>query len=313
VRAGALCICGVRRGRACADIPLGAPYAIWRVVATRRIFADAMADNEKFSILRRANRVWAVGAIHGEAGRLAAVHDELARRFDIGDRLVYLGNYFGHGREIISTIDELLRFRRAVIAQPLMFATDVVYLRGSQEEMWQKLLQLQFAVNPREVLDWMLSQGVGATLAAYGGDVGRGMAAARDGARSITRWTGELRQAIGQRAGHQALLVALKRAAFTDDGQLLFVHAGLDPSRPLGAQSDSLWWGSPAFARIDQPYEGFRLVVRGYDRGHAGLRGGTPLVAADYTLTLDGGCGFGGPLVAACLSPAGELLDQILA
>ena len=32
------------------------------------------------------------------------------------------------------------------------FLGDIVFLRGSQEEMWQKLLELQFAPNPREVL-----------------------------------------------------------------------------------------------------------------------------------------------------------------
>jgi serine/threonine protein phosphatase 1 len=270
-----------------------------------------MPDTEKFAILRRATRVWAVAAIHGEAGRIAGLHDELARRLVAGDRLVYLGNYFGHGREIIATVDEILRFRRWFIAQPLMFASDAAYLRGSQEEMWQKLLQLQFAVNPREVLDWMLAQGLGATLAAYGGTPARALAAARDGPRSITRWTSELRQAIALRAGHQPLLSALRRAAYTDDGRLLFVHAGLDPARPLSAQSDSLWWGSPAFARLEQPYEGFQLVVRGFDRAHSGLRSGAPLVGGPFTLTADGGCGFGGPLVAACLSAAGELVDQI--
>ena len=38
------------------------------------------------------------------------------------------------------------------------------YLRGSQEEMWHKVLQLQFAADPRGVLAWMLEQGLGTTL-----------------------------------------------------------------------------------------------------------------------------------------------------
>ena len=271
-----------------------------------------MPESEKFASLRRVRRVWAVAAIHGEAARLAALHDELARRLASGDRLIYLGNYLGRGREILATIDELLRFRRWAIARPLAFASDVVHLRGCQEEMWQKLLQLQFAVNPREVFDWMLAQGVDATLAAYGGNLNRGMAAARDGARAITRWTAELRQAIAARPGHQSLMSALRRAAFTEGGELLFVHAGLDPARPLAAQSDTLWWGSPAFATLDGAYEGFRLVVRGFDRTHAGLRSETPIVRTRHTLTIDGGCGFGGRLAAACISRAGDIADQII-
>src|SRR5690606_558245 len=147
-----------------------------------------------------------------------------------------LGDLLGRGADVIGTVDELLRFRREIIARPGMFAYDIVYLRGSQEEMWQKLQQLQFAINPREVLEWMLSHGVGATLAAYGGDPRKAMAATRDGPTGIARWTSAIRAEIAARPGHQVLLSALKRAAFTDDGSLLFVHAGIDASRPLAAQ-----------------------------------------------------------------------------
>jgi serine/threonine protein phosphatase 1 len=186
-----------------------------------------------------------------------------------------------------------------------MFAADVVYLRGSQEEMWQKLLQLQFAPNPREVLEWMLAQGVGATLTAYGGSPQQGAQAAREGPLSLTKWTNALRTAMQSRPGHYVLMSALRRAAYTDDGGLLFVHAGIDPARPLSAQSDSLWWGMGGFAKLAQPYGGFRRVVRGFDRAHPGIELG------EFTATVDGGCGFGGPLVAACFDPEGRVVDAI--
>lgn len=264
-----------------------------------------MSDRDKFAVLRRCRRVWAVAAIHGEAERLAALHAVLERRFAPGDRLVYLGNYLGRGPLVAAAVDELLAFRRALLARPGMFAADVAYLRGSQEEMWQKLLQLQFAPNPREVLDWMLSQGVGATLAAYGGDATQGAAAARDGALALTKWTNVLRAGMQSRPGHYLLMSALKRAAYADDHSLLLVHAGIDPQRPLSAQSDSLWWGTGGFSRLDHPYGGFGKVVRGFDRGHPGIEIGP------YTATVDAGCGFGGPLIAACFDPAGEIADLI--
>ena len=78
------------------------------------------------------------------------------------------------------TISEMLSFRRDLLAIPGVLAGDLVYLRGAQEEMWQKLLQLQFAPNPKDVLSWMLGQGVDSTLRAYGGNPETGMAAARD-------------------------------------------------------------------------------------------------------------------------------------
>lgn len=263
-----------------------------------------MSSKLWFATLRRCRRVWAVAAIHGEAERLARVHDEIERRFAPGDRLVYLGNYLGRGSGIRATVDELLRFRRELIARPQMFASDLVYLRGCQEEMWQKLLQLQYAPNPGQVLAWMLRQGVGATITAYGGTLERGQAAARDSTMSLTRWTQGLRAAMHGAPGHDAWFATLRRAAFTDDGQLLLVHAGLDPAKPLAAQGDQLWWGGAGFERIVQPYEGFRVVIRGYDHAH-----GDPVQAA-FTTSIDAGCGFGGALLALCFSPEGEILDQ---
>jgi serine/threonine protein phosphatase 1 len=264
-----------------------------------------MSQGDKYAILRRCRRVWAVASIHSQAQRLTALHRSLEEQFQPGDRLVYLGNATGHGTAATETIDELLAFRRRIIARPGMFAADVAHLRGSQEEMWFKLLQLQLAPNPREVLDWMLAQGVDATIAAYGGDVGQGRALAAQGAVALTRWTGSLRAAMQRHAGHEARMTALRRAAYTDDATLLFVHAGLDPNRPLTAQNDSLWWNAGGFGRLDHAFDGFRRVIRGFDRAHAGIR------VNPFTTSIDAGCGFGGPLIAACFDPGGEIVAVI--
>jgi serine/threonine protein phosphatase 1 len=244
--------------------------------------------------------VWAVASILGEAERLARLHDRLAPRVAEGDQLVYLGNYFGRGDAVAGTIDELLDFRRRMMARPRGFACDVVYLRGAQEEMWQKLLQLQFAPNPREVLAWMAQEGVEATVTAYGGDMRQGFAASRDGPRTITRWTTGLRTAMNAAPGHTNLFSSLRHAAITEDNGLLFVHAGVEPSRPLAGQADAFWWGSGRrLFELTQPYAGFRRIVRGYDHQHGGV------IEASFATSIDGGCGFGGELVAACFAPDG--------
>jgi serine/threonine protein phosphatase 1 len=264
-----------------------------------------MPKRNLFAVLRRSSRVWAVAAVHGEAGRLHDLHRALWPRFAVGDRLVYLGNLIGHGVAVHETIDHLLEFRRHLIARPGLFAADLAYLRGSQEEMWDKLLQLQFAPNPREVLEWMLAQGVGATLAAYGIAPADALSQARGGPLALARWTGALRRAVQAAPGHAALMSALRRAAYTDDGALLFVHAGIDPGRPLSAQDDALWWGEPGGFPPERPFEGFVQVVRGFDRGHGGVQ------AFAHGTSLDAGCGFGGPLAAACFGPDGTILDLI--
>jgi serine/threonine protein phosphatase 1 len=264
-----------------------------------------MARPQIFAILRRARRVWAVASIHGEADRLDAVHHALWQRFAPGDRLVYLGNIIGRGPAVRDTVDLLLEFRRHLLARPGMFAYDIAYLRGGQEEMWDKLLQLQFAPNPREVMEWMLAQGVGATLAAYGATPAQALGHARSGPMALARWTGALRREIQAAAGHVALMSALRRAAYSDDGRLLFVSAGVDPERPLSAQTDALWWGQPGAFPLRRAFEGFAQVVRGHEPAHGGLQ------VAPFSTSLDGGCGFGGPLLGACFGPDGRILDLL--
>jgi serine/threonine protein phosphatase 1 len=257
--------------------------------------------------LRGARRVWAIGPIHGEAERLAHLHDRIAGRFAAGDRLVYLGNYLGRGAAIRAAVDELLDFRRRVMARPYGFACDAVYLRGAQEEMWHKLLQLQFAGNPGEVLTWMVREGVEATVRAYGGDLRQGFAATRDGPRTITRWTSFLREAMNAAPGHTALFSTLRHAALTDNDQVLFVHAGIDPKRPIDAQGDTFWWGADDVLGLTSPFAGFRRIVRGFDRQRRGL------VESEFAVSLDGGAGRGGTLLAAAIGLDGSVQETLKA
>src|SRR3954470_1887701 len=99
-----------------------------------------MSDTQKFADIGLPKRIWAVGAVHADVERLSALHTDIGRRFTPGDRLVYNGNLIGRGTAVRETMDELLSFRSSLIAMPGMLAEDVVYLRGAQEEMWQKLL-----------------------------------------------------------------------------------------------------------------------------------------------------------------------------
>jgi serine/threonine protein phosphatase 1 len=254
--------------------------------------------------LRAARRVWAIAAIYGEARRLTQLHDSISEQFREGDRVVYLGNYLGHGAAVLATIDELLDFRRRVLGRPGGGACDVVFLRGAREEMWQKLLQLQFAPNPGELLQWMVRAGMETTVRAYGGDLRQGFAACRDGARTITRWTGALRNAMNAKPGHTALFAALRHAAFTDDRGLLFVHAAIDPSQPLFEQRDAFWWGREDILELKEPFASFRRVVRGVDRDRRGV------VEREFAVSVDGGAGQGGGrLIAACFGLDGALID----
>ena len=119
--------------------------------------------------------------------------------------------------------------------------------------MLQKLFELQFAPNPREVLPWMLDHGVDKTLLSYGVDAREGLAACREGVLGLTRWTAALRAAIEARSGHRPFLSSLRRAAFTDNGGLLLVPAGVDPAKPLDLQGDIFWWCDKDILTLPRP------------------------------------------------------------
>jgi len=260
---------------------------------------------EKFGSLNLSKRVWAVSSIHGELDCLMELHDALVSRWRLGDRLIYLGNYLGPGPDIKGVLDELLSFRINRLCQEGMIAQDIVFLRGAQEEMWRKLLQIQLAPNPATVFDWMIERGIGGTLEAYGETEEDVRKYFREGTLATTKWTSRLRGKIQSNLGHNDLLISLRRAAFTENGELLFVHAGVNTSRSIIEQSDSFWWESPHFGEIDKPYAGFKKIIRGFDAAHGGL------VETDHTVTIDGGCGYGGPLKAACFTLDGGIDDQL--
>ena len=132
-----------------------------------------------------------------------------------------------------------------------------------QEELFDKLLQLQFSQSPQDIAEWMLRNGLASTLQAYGSSASELRAVAQLPATQISRYTAKLREAIRAAPGHAAFYSSLKRAAALDTGSLLFVHAGLDPYRPLAAQTDAFWWGNTAFMQMNQPYQGFERVVTG--------------------------------------------------
>ena len=272
----------------------------------REVAGAVALDETYFAILTPVGRIWAIAPVRGEASLLREIHAGIEARYQRGDRIVYLGDIIGVGRDVVGAVDEVLRFRRWVLAQPpFTHPDDVVVLRGSQEEMWQRVLQLQFAVDPVAVMVWMGERGLAATLAAYAGDAQQDLLGQRAGPLTIAQWTGSVRSAMAGNAGHVAFMSALKRAAYTADEKLLFVNAGLDTGRSVENQSDSFWWAGRSFTNISAPYANFAKIVRGFDPDHGGY------LETAYTLTIDGGCGFDGPLLAVCLSPEGEVEERL--
>lgn len=243
----------------------------------------------------KPDRVWTIPAIHSDIGALIRIHDNLLERVRPGERILYHGNYTGYGADAAACIEEILTFRRMVLAMPGMITSDLVYLRGQQEQILQQLLQLQFNPDPTNALLWMLGNGISETLYSYGISPHDGIDACRQGVMAITKWTNSIRSAIRQHPGHETFFNQLKRAGHTHTDSahpLLFVHAGLSAHKPLNEQGENLWWGAEEFEQITAPYQPFAKVVRGFDPVHRGA------FLNCVTATVDDACGFGGNLIS---------------
>ncbi len=268
--------------------------------------------NEKFAELGSPRRIWAVSAVHGDVDRLTTLHDYIASRFSVRDRLIYLGNYMGvESRDNAAVMEELLLFRSALLCKTGIDASDIVYLRGPAEEAWQRLLRLQFAPLPHQSLEKLLASGVESYLRLYGISVTDTRSIARAGSLAITRWTNNLRSLQRNAPGHEKLMFAMRRAAYTqasaDQKRVLFVPASFDPTRSLDDQGESLWWTAAPFRVTGKAQASFGRIIRGFDS----VNGGADL--DDAAVTLDGGCGRGGPLVCGCFSGTGKLIELVVA
>jgi serine/threonine protein phosphatase 1 len=270
---------------------------------------DMSALNEKFSDLGAPRRIWAIAAIHGDIERLSTLHDYLASRFALRDRIVYLGNFLGVESQNNSEIfDELLAFRSALLAKPGIEPYDIVHLRGPAEESWQRLLRLQFAPSPLQTLDKLFASGVETYLRLYGVSVNDTRSMARAGSMAITRWTNQLRGLQRNAAGHEALVCSMRRAAFVNAAEqkkLLFIPAGFDSTRTLEDQGDSLWWSSAPFSVDGRAQSAYMRIVRGFDSVNNG-----PCLD-DMAVTLDGGCGRGGSLMCGGFTADGRLAELV--
>ncbi len=267
-----------------------------------------MTVQKNFAILSKTSRIWAVGSIHGNLFGLCAIHDKIAERICDGDKIIYLGNYFGYGDDILSTLEEIFRFRCWFLSiPPLTTCGDIIFLRGRQEEMWQKMRQLHFAHKPIDILNWACDNGIDKTLNAFNISIEEGYSLAGEGTLSLTQWTRKLKETSHAVAGHDDFLASLKHAVISEDKKLLFLNSGVDITKNLSTQTDSLWWSGRNFNLINKPYSGFLRIIRGYDPIHQGF------IEKTYTLSLDAGDPIENKPIAICLSEDGIVQDIVTA
>lgn len=256
-----------------------------------------------YAPMRLPRKIWVLSPILGKYEGLNALHQTIFSQFQPGDRVVYTGNILGQGTDNIAVMNEIIFFRRLLLSVPSVLPNDIIFLRGAQEEMFQKLFQLTYAPGPVQILEWMFQKGVASILDSYHLDPEEALRAARNGPMKIQKWIEKLRQAQRRHKGHMELLMHLRKAAYSVDAEnvpmgLLVVSSGLKWSKPMDQQGDNFWWGRADFNEMDQPYGEFTRIVRGLDPAHAGVKVGQHIVSLDVGE-------FGAPLLLCQLDAVG--------
>ena len=224
-----------------------------------------MHTQSQFAELKYSKKIWAVGSIHSHLDSFNSIKEHILKHFVYGDKLVFLGNIIGFGKYPTETLSSAIHMRNYLLSKFLLKAEDIVFLRGAQEEMFIKLLQLQTAPNPKDIVQWMFEHGVDKTADSYGFNKEDIINISTQGTLSISRWTTKLNKIIDTFPGHKEYFSNLQHAAFSDTKKILFVNRGVDLSRPLSAQSDCFWWGYQNFSKLNKPYFTFARIVRGYE------------------------------------------------
>jgi len=205
--------------------------------------------------------IYAVGDVHGSLDKLKALIEACRQHAD-GRALqfVFLGDYIDRGPDSAGVVSFMMRLHDEM-------GDRLIALRGNHEAF---VLGVLGGVVPLGL--WLRNGGV-ETLASYG-----------------VREVAELPHA------HLDWMRSLRLSH--DDGRRFFVHAGVDPQKPLDAQDEqALLWIREPFLSDRRDYG--RLIVH----GHTPLATVTPDLRTNR-LNLDTAAVFGGVLTAAVFDDA---------
>ena len=212
-----------------------------------------------------AELTFAIGDIHGCREMLDRLLERCFRcAGERSLRFVFLGDYIDRGPDSRGVVQTLIDLDKRLPG-------NVVCLRGNHEMLLLDALA-------KDDMGLWLFNGADATLASYGVD-----------------------HVAALPPEHLAWFAALKPSY--DDGLRFFVHAGVDPARPLNEQREhDLAWVREPFLSTERDYG--RLIVH----GHTPQRNGKPDLRR-WRLNLDTAAVYGGRLTAAVFN--GEQREPI--
>lgn len=234
---------------------------------------------------RISQLTYAIGDIHGYDDlfeRLIATIRDDAARLGERPRIVLLGDYVDRGPSSRQVLQRILSLQRAPWC-------DLIALKGNHEDVL-----LRFLSEPDTGETWR-TWGGGATLASYGVD----MPFIATGADIWAQTSRAFAEALDP--AHLALLNAMPASFQTDD--YIFVHAGVDPDRPLEDQGpETFMYIRGRFQRAEQACQ--YVVVHGHTPED-------PVTDLRWRVGVDSGVYFTGVLTAVRLHGDERRLLQV--
>ena len=181
-----------------------------------------MKKKTNFIEIAKSKKIWAIGSIHSRDIAFESIKKYLLKKFEKNDALVFLGNIIGLGTESKKTLSSVLDLRNNLMSKFYLDPEKIIFLRGAQEEMFLKLLQLQTAPNPNDIVKWMFEHGVDATIKSYGFNREELLQISTQGTMPISKWTARLNSSILSQPGHNQYFINLKHAAYTSTKKFYF-------------------------------------------------------------------------------------------
>ncbi|QFU09955.1 diadenosine tetraphosphatase [Rhodobacteraceae bacterium THAF1] len=241
--------------------------------------------------------LYAVGDIHGQAAELDRALALIEADGGPDAQVVFLGDFTDRGPDSRGVLDRLIEGRDA--------GRNWRFVRGNHDQMFLNFLTngAQHDSHIGSGLSWMNKRlGGPSTLASYG--LGGAPLFLHD--RNGGRETLASYEIDGQSLSDMELSSAAREAVpdahvqflsdlphHIEEGDLLFVHAGIAPDVPLAQQDpEDLMWIRDGWLEVESPHPW--LVIHGHTAldfpEHRGNR-----------VNLDGGAGYGRPLIPAAI------------
>ena len=198
--------------------------------------------------MNNVSQLFAIGDVHGCYSLLKKIQDKIfkiSNKVEGSKILIYLGDYVDRGPKVKETIKSIINFK------PKDF--NRVFLRGNHDQML-----LDFVNGKHDSLTIWLSNGGAETLKSYCGKT------IYDDLLNISSREQQIREKFAKTLSKEHLQFFNNLQFSYKWKDYFFVHAGIDPSRPLNKQRkiDMIWTRAPKFLASNQCFE--KIIVHGH-------------------------------------------------